>query len=413
MGLLWLYVAFCVLYLLRLLFHALCWRSHLPPLAPKAPVALPQNLNLPMRFVILFPAHNEALLLGEILEGLESLDYPQASYRVIVIADNCSDNTAEIAREKGVLVWERTNPDERGKGYALQWAIERLTTLRTDSTADSVLAEYEALVICDADTLLSSNLLWEFSEALQGGGKVLQARYEVLNVMESWRTRLMSCALALVHIVKPLGRERLRLSEGLKGNGMAFAREVVEKIPWGASITEDIEYSLSLCRLGYRVQFVSSAAVWAQMPTNAAQSRSQRQRWEGGRYHLIFTVAPALLKESFKSRSRILRDRAIEMLIPPFAEMFALPILLGGVSLLLGFFLKSRVGYAFAGAWGLLLVLQALYLILGLWVARVPAGVAWAVLGAPFYIVWKLGLYGAMLLRRTAGGWKRTERRAL
>ena len=242
----------------------------------------------------------------------------------------------------------------------------------------------------------------------------MQARYEVLNVNESWRTRLMSCALALVHIVKPLGREHLGLSEGLKGNGMAFVREICETISWsGASITEDIEYSLRLCRDGYRVQFVPEAAVWAQMPTTAAQSRSQRQRWEGGRYHLMFSVAPKLFRESLVRRNRILRDRAIELWIPPFAEMFALPILFLGISLLCG----SLGGVSFARhmalIWGILLLLQALYLFLGMWVARVPASVALSILAAPFYILWKFGVYGTMLLHRSAGGWKRTERKEL
>lgn len=409
-----LFLGFCVLYLLRLLFHAILLRPRLLALTPKQ-VVKTSALSSPVRFVVLFPAHNEALILGEVLEGLKTLEYPSEYYRILVIADNCTDETATIARQKGVLVWERENPDERGKGYALQWAIDRLNGMQErEPEADPALKNYEALVICDADTLLSSNLLHAFSKAIGRGGKVLQARYEVLNVNESWRTRLMSCALALVHIVKPLGREHLGLSEGLKGNGMAFVREICEKITWsGASITEDIEYSLRLCREGHRVQFVPDAAVWAQMPTTAAQSRSQRQRWEGGRYHLMFSVAPKLFRESLATRSRILRDRAIELWIPPFAEMFALPTLFLGISLACGYLGGLSIARHMALIWGILLLLQALYLFVGMWVARVPASVALSVLGAPFYILWKFGVYGTMLLHRSAGGWKRTERKEL
>ncbi len=418
-GLPLLYSACCILYLLRLLFHALLLRKQLLPLTPPdpsqppaPPTTLPEN---PTRFVVFFPAHNEEMVLGTVLDGLKHLDYPENAYRVVVLADNCTDATAEIARSKGVLVWERTNPDERGKGYALNWGIDKLRNItKTEANPDPVLAEFEAMVICDADTLLSPNLLRAFHTTIRQGGKVMQARYEVLNVGESWRTRLMSCALALVHIVKPLGREQLGLSEGLKGNGMAFVREIVERIPWeGASLTEDIEYSLRLCREGYRVQFVPSAAVWAQMPTTAAQSKSQRQRWEGGRYHLLVSYAPRLLVESLKTRSRILRDRAIEMFIPPFAEMFALPILLLGLILGASALFHFRSVPYFTSIGVLILALQGIYLIGGLWTARVPAKIALVLLGAPFYIVWKFSVYGALLLKRSAGGWKRTERRQL
>ena len=416
MGVPLLYCAACILYLLHLTLHALLLRKRLLPLAPSSATEAPPtpaSIDNPTRFVLFFPAHNEELILGKVLDGLKPLDYPASAYRVVVIADNCTDSTVEIAHSKGVLVWERVNPDERGKGYALNWAIDRLLKVESASS-DSVLAGFDAIVVCDADTILSLNLLQAFHESLIEGGKVLQARYEVLNVDESWRTRLMSCALALVHIVKPLGREHLRLSEGLKGNGMAFAREVVERIPWsGASITEDIEYSLRLCREGYRVQFVPAAAVWAQMPTTAAQSKSQRQRWEGGRYSLLFSLAPRLLAESLRTRSRILRDRAIEMFIPPFAEMFALPVLLLGLNLGISrLFHFPSVSY-FTVAWVFILVLQGMYLAGGLWIARVPAKIAVSLLGAPFYILWKFGVYGALLVKRSTGGWNRTERRQL
>ena len=140
-GLPLLFFGFCVLYLLRLLFHALLLRSRLLPLAPKAKVDVVAP-SPSTRFVVLFPAHNEALILGEILEGLKSLDYPPDLYRILVIADNCTDETADIAHQKGVLVWERNNPEERGKGYALQWAIDRLNAMRErEPEADPALKE--------------------------------------------------------------------------------------------------------------------------------------------------------------------------------------------------------------------------------------------------------------------------------
>lgn len=407
------FFACCVLALWRLLLAALPARSQVVTLTPpelgQARTGAGTQAGMPRgdsRFALLIPAHNEELLLGAALDSLKRLDYPVDRYRIVVIADNCSDRTAEIARGRGATALERTDTVRIGKGYALEWALE---TLREDDTF-----AFDAVVILDADTLVSPNLLTAFDAGLGSGHRAMQARYEVLNTSESWRTRLMACALALAHILKPLGRERLGLSDGLKGNGMCFARSVVEEVPWsGESITEDIEYTLRLCRAGIRVAFLPNAAVWAQMPTTGAQAVSQRKRWEGGRYRLLFTVAPRLLGEGFQKRSRLLRDRAMELIIPPFAELFALPLLFLGVCAAAGGGLGWRWAQGLAGAWAVILLLEAGYLFGGLWIARVPSKIALSILFAPVYIVWKFGVYAVMMAGRSAGGWKRTERREL
>ena len=415
-----LFFAGCVLYLLRLAIYAAGRRNEVAELRPTSRNDTPPNRTINSagrkRFVLLIPAHNESLVLGAALDSLNRLDYPADAYRAVVIADNCADDTAGIAEDHGATALVRFNDAEIGKGYALEWALQQLG-VGSDSTISprsNFSFDFDAVVILDADTQVSPNLLTAFETGLNAGNGAMQVRYEVLNVGESWRTRLMSCALALAHIVKPLGREQLRLSDGLKGNGMCFARSVVETVAWsGASITEDIEYTLRLCRAGVRIAFLPDAAVWAQMPTTGAQAVSQRKRWEGGRYQLLTKVAPQLLLEGFRKRDRILRDRAIELIIPPFAEMFALPILLLCVSatVFLSTGWRSAEGYAIG--WLIILFLQALYLFGGLWTARVPARVALSIFAAPFYIVWKIGVYGVMAVSRSAGGWKRTERREM
>lgn len=447
----------CALYLWGLLLAAIPLRRRLallqrPQPAGNSPAVFPvaaTTTDERPRFTLLIPAHNEALLLGAALDTLQTLQYPRDRYTIVVIADNCTDATAQIARQHGAVALERHDTTRIGKGYALEWALEQLlaaphalsqaktTSLSMETPAFSaasassspatsadnkvgtdadldIAAQFDAVVILDADTFVAPNLLAAFAQAFARGDKAMQARYEVLNEGDSWRTKLMSCALALAHIVKPLGRERRQLSDGLKGNGMAFAHEVVQTVPWsGESITEDIEYTLRLCRAGYRIAFLPDTAVWAQMPVNAAQATNQRRRWEGGRYHLLTRVAPQLLGEGIRSRSRLLRDRAIELIIPPFAEMFALPVALLLVSLLLGWLLHGPLLLLLAALWSVVLLLQVGYLLGGMWVARVPASVALSLFYAPFYVVWKFGLYGVMLATRSIGGWNRTERHEL
>ncbi|MCS6775572.1 MAG: glycosyltransferase family 2 protein [Chloroherpetonaceae bacterium] len=402
----------CALYLWRLLLAAMAVRKRLYTVPPSEMTGGPVS-PLP-RFVLLIPAHNEELLLGAALDSLQQLDYPRDACTIVVIADNCTDQTARIAREHGAIALERFDTEKIGKGYALEWALHFLLNPADNSVSTAVLHAFDAVVILDADTQVSPNLLAAFARGLQAGEQVMQAHYDVLNVHESWRTRLMACALALAHVVKPLGRERLGLSDGLKGNGMCFSRAVVQSVPWsGESITEDIEYTLRLCRAGYRVAFLPEARVQAQMPATGAQAVSQRKRWEGGRYRLLFTVVPDLLREGLRRRSRILCDRAMELIIPPFAEMFAVPLALLAICLAVAGTCRWPWAWGLTWAWAVILALQAGYLIAGLWVARVPAQVAFSLLYAPAYIVWKLGVYLVMALTRSAGGWKRTERHQL
>ena len=414
----YLFFAGCALYLLRLMVSAAGRRNQVAALHPTDATNIAQNRAADAagrkKFVVLIPAHNESLVLGAALGSLNRLDYPADAYRLVVIADNCADDTATIAAKRGATPLIRFNDAERGKGFALEWALKELGVGGEAKAPALAGFDFDAVVILDADTQVSPHLLSTFEAGLNAGNGAMQVRYEVLNVGESWRTRLMSCALALAHIVKPLGREQLRLSDGLKGNGMCFARPVVEAVRWsGASITEDIEYTLRLCRAGIRIAFLPEAAVWAQMPTTGAQSVSQRKRWEGGRYQLLTKVAPQLLIEGFRKRDRILRDRAIELIIPPFAEMFALPIALLGISAAVALATRWRSAEIYAAGWLIILFLQALYLFGGLWVARVPSRVALSIFAAPAYIVWKIGVYGVMAVSRSAGGWKRTERREL
>jgi hypothetical protein len=149
------------------------------------------------------------------------------------------------------------------------------------------------------------------------------------------------------------------------------------------------------------------------MPTTAKQSASQRKRWEGGRYGIIARVAPGLLAQAVRRRSPVLFDRAIDLIIPPFAEMFAAPCALLCVCLAAGLAFPGRTFEFLALGWALVLLLQAGYLVGGMWVARIPFSIAVTALYAPGYILWKFGLYGAMLVSRSSGGWRRTERRKL
>lgn len=401
----------CIVYLLLLLGAAALSRR---PARRFADAPLPEPTA---SVAIVVPAHNEELVLAATLRSLLEQNYPIALREIVVVADNCTDSTAQIAREHGVTVLERFNTEERGKGYALAWAISQLLARPQPP---------EAVVIVDADTWVATDFLRIMAARLKThrdvqGRCALQGRYGVLNTTDSWRSALMAGAFDLVNHVRPLGYDRLGLTVTLKGNGMAFTREILEQARWqGHSITEDLDYGLDLIRNhNLRVRYVPEALVLAQMPVTAEQATSQRQRWEGGRYRLLRERALPLLWEGLRRRNLPLLDVAVALFVPPLAELAALLALCGGLITLGG---KAHLLHA-PTLFGLLWTLTALgflsYVLGGFLVADASRQVYGALLKAPFYIFWKLALYaiGPLKRRKAASGsapeWVRTDRMAM
>lgn len=348
------------------------------------------------RLLVLVPAHNEAAVIERTVQSLLAMDYPQDLFRVQVIADNCVDDTAALARSAGAAVWERQHASLRGKGYALQFAYEK------------VLAEgwAEAVVIVDADTEVSANLLGAFAARVQAGAGAVQAFYGVLNPLASWRTRLVTIALAIFHRLRGRARARLGVSNKLNGNGMCFTAATLRRVPHEAfSIAEDLEYGIALGRAGIAVSYADEAEVRAEMVSTAKAAESQRQRWESGRAQMRQLYGWPLLGAAFRQRSALLLDLALDVLVPPLSTVALFTLLLAALGLLLAWFTGIAL-FALPG----LLALAALLL-------HVLRGVVLSGLGlqgwldlalAPGYVVWKL------LLRFQRKGpkdeWVRTTR---
>ncbi len=344
---------------------------------------------------ILVPAHDEALVIGQLLASIAALDYPASCYQVIVVADNCSDETAHIARATGALVYERTDPGKRAKGYALQWLLQQLAADRRT---------FDTYIIVDADSSLSPSFLRQMAGELARGAQVVQARYLVRNPNESWASGLRAVAFTLFNHVRPLGRLRLGWSAGLKGNGMCFRRDVLERFGWGASsLAEDVEFHTHLLQAGLRVIYAPETLVTAEMPTSLKQARSQQARWEGGRLALIRNCALPLLGSGLRQRDLARLDAAAEIIVPPLSVIVLLVMLCAGVALLLGW---APTLWLAAG----LIAALLLYLVAGIILARLSLRAYLSLLVAPVYIGWKCWVYVAALFGRSGSSWVRTGR---
>jgi 1,2-diacylglycerol 3-beta-glucosyltransferase len=353
-----------------------------------------------LKFDIIVPAHNEEAGIARTVTNLSALDYPAALRRILVVADNCSDSTADRAREAGATVLVRHDTEKRGKGFALAHAFERSLS---DGFADAV-------VVVDADTEVSPHLLHSFGLRLEAGAHAVQAHYGVLNPHTSWRTRLMTIALALFHKVRSLGRERLGVSCGLRGNGMCFSHRVIREVPHDAfSIVEDLEYGIRLGRAGHRVHYAWEAEVLGEMVSSEKAARSQRRRWEGGRWAMTKQFGVPLLGEALRKRDGVLLDLAMDLLVPPLSYVVlgavGLSVAAGALSLWQGFApLGTAAGAFCVGSLGL-------YVLRGWWVSGMGARGLLDLMSAPFYVLWKVWLMVAGP-RDKKGEWVRTTREA-
>ncbi|MEI9953270.1 MAG: glycosyltransferase [Pseudomonadota bacterium] len=348
------------------------------------------------RFRFIVPAHNESAGIAATVQSLLSVDYPRALFDVLVVADNCQDDTAEQARRAGAVVLERHDTQRRGKGYALLLAFSELPP------------EVDAVVVVDADTLISSNLLWAFAARRDLGAVAAQADYAVRNPNASWRTRLIAIAFGAFHIVRSRARERLGLSCGLRGNGMCFSAQILAQVPHNAfSIVEDVEYGLRLGEAGHRVHYADEAHVYGEMVTTAAAATSQRRRWEEGRKELVKRNAVRLLREGFARRNRVLFDLALDLLVPPLSRI-AVASLVGALA---AFALSvwSRSATLSGVSFGFCLVAVALYVLRGWTVSGTGARGLLDLCLAPVYVAWKASLRFRRVTRPTSS-WVRTER---
>ncbi|MBP1157364.1 MULTISPECIES: glycosyltransferase family 2 protein [unclassified Paenibacillus] len=254
-------------------------------------------------FAVLVAAHNEEQVVGALIENLKNLDYPKELYDIFVIADNCTDNTAQIARDMGVYACERHNPNLRGKGYAIEWMLKELWKMPR---------EYDAVVMFDADNLSSSDYLRHMNNDLCEGAKVIQAYLDTKNPNDSWITASYAISYFFSNRFWQLPRTNLKLANFLGGTGMCFETGLLKQIGWGAtSLVEDLEFSMRCVKLGVKPTFNQDAKVYDEKPLTFRASAKQRLRWMQGHFDVCRRYFFVLLWQGIKERSWTKIDAAI------------------------------------------------------------------------------------------------------
>jgi cellulose synthase/poly-beta-1,6-N-acetylglucosamine synthase-like glycosyltransferase len=364
---------------------------------PEPQTAVPPDANIRQRVAVLVPAHNESLGILSTLEHIKA--QLLSGDRLLVIADNCDDDTAAIAKATGAEIIERDEPGKRGKGYALDFGLKYLSL---DPPA--------IVIVIDADCRVEKNAIDQLAVTCATTRRPVQ----VLDLMTApdkspINLRIAEFAWRVKNWVRPLGLNALNLPCQLMGTGMAFPWEVIHSANLASSsIVEDLKLGLELTRSGSSPLFCSSARVTSQFPLSVAGAKSQRERWEEGHISMILKTFPYFIYEAVARRNMDLLALTLDMAIPPLS---LLVILLGGMSLVAGvaaLFGFSSAALAISATCIVVLVLTVFLSWCRYGRDILPPS---ALISVASYIFLKLPIYRRLLSGGAARQWTRTDRK--
>jgi cellulose synthase/poly-beta-1,6-N-acetylglucosamine synthase-like glycosyltransferase len=353
-----------------------------------------ESASPPVKVAVLIPAHNEAFGIGTTLEHL--LPQVCAPENLVVIADNCTDNTAAIARQYGVTVIERQDSQRRGKGYAVDYGVRFLEGNPP-----------EIVVLVDADCSVTPKTIDRIARLAKSVNRPVQATYLMEQPANpSSKDIISALAVKVKNLVRPYGLLRLGLPCLLMGSGMAFPWELIRQANLANNkTTDDMQLCVDLATVGYPPLYCPQGRVTGRLMELEA-AKSQRSRWEHGHIDMLLTQSPRLIKAALSQRRYDLVGLALELCVPP-------------LSLLVMLWLAATLCAFLATAFGVSWIPSALLGIAGLAIA-IATVLSWAKFGRedisgrslltiPFYILWKIPLYIAFLIQ-PQNKWLKTER---
>ncbi len=348
------------------------------------------------KVVIIVPAHNEEAILADRLSALAAA--ARGHTRILVIADNCEDSTAEVAKSLGIDVAERFQAERRGKGFALDFARLRLQQDPPD-----------VVVVIDADCTVEPSSIDRLVAACVATRRPCQAAYLQSPVANGSPTlQLSTFAFFIKNLVRQRGLQRLAGRVHLLGTGMALPWALFERTELATgNIVEDLQMGLELADGGYPPLLVEEAAVWTEAATET-NTLDQRSRWEGGYLQSAAKWAPRMLAYSVRRGDARGLWAALSLLIPPLALL----ILFDVAALVAALVVLWLSG---AHPWPAMLLSAALILAgAALFIAWLAGGSRFVTLGGlariPLYLLWKLPLYLGLARRGAPKEWLRTGR---
>lgn len=349
------------------------------------------------RCAVLVPAHDEAAVIGETVRALRT--QLGAGDTLLVVADNCGDETARIARTAGATVVERADAERRGKGYALDFGVRHLEV-----------GAFDALVIVDADCHITpADGVRRLARLAAATGRPVQC-LDLMHAPEDagLKTRVAAFAWRLKNWVRPLGWHAVRAPCQLMGTGMAFPWVMARQMQLAsAELVEDMKLGVDLALAGTPPLFCPEVLVRSTFPTAERAVQSQRTRWEHGHLGMIAAQAPRLFGQALRRADARLLAMALDISVPPLALL-----VLGQFGVLLLCALAAALGAGGGPPWGAVACLALFAMAVGMawwgWGRTVVS--ARDLLSVPWYVLGKLPIYLGFLRKRQKE-WVRTDRK--
>lgn len=263
-------------------------------------------------FAIITCAHNEEAVIANLIDNLKRLNYSDSLYDIFVVADNCSDKTAEVARAAGAEVHERfPAPDDgKGKGFALEWMFQRLYKMER---------QYDAVCIFDADNLVHPDFLREMNSRLCHGEKLIQGYIDAKNPNDTWVAGAFAISFWISNHIWHLAKYNMGLSCCLGGTGMCFDLGVLKKHGWNATcLTEDMEFTMKALMVGIPTTWAHDAVIYDEKPLTFMQSWHQRKRWAQGFFDVAGRYLIPMWKKALRNRDIVMLDGSVNIFQPYF-----------------------------------------------------------------------------------------------
>lgn len=317
------------------------------------------------RFAILICAHNEQSVIRGVIESLLAQDYPRQLYDIFVVADNCQDDTATVAKKAGAIVFERHNTQQQTKGYALQWGIERVVER----------GPYSALCVFDADNIMDSDFLRTMNDELASGQVAIQAYLDSKNPFDTWVTRAIALAYFVSNRFWLRPRNVVGISATLGGTGFCLHWDVLTRYGWDpGSLADDLDLTMRLIDDNIKVRYCYHTRTYDEKPLSFSLALRQRARWLQGHNDVALRWSWRMLKSSIWGLSLTRFDALLHLLQPVRLLLaFHILLLLGAARLLWSDSVILQKSFLLSlPGWGALLLFFVIYPVLILLIEKAP-----------------------------------------
>ena len=351
-------------------------------------------------FAMLVCAHNEEAVIASLVDNLQKLNYNNKLYDIFVVADNCVDNTAEVARKAGAIVYERFNDVEKGKGYAMDWFFNKLFNMER---------QYDAVCIFDADNLVHPNFLQEMNSRLCNGEKLIQGYLDSKNPEDTWVSGVFSISFWIVNHIWHLAKYNIGLSACLGGTGMCIEMGMLKRYGWGATcLTEDMEFTMKAMMENIPTTWAHDAIIYDEKPLTFKAAWNQRMRWAQGHFDVANRFMLPMFKKAFRERDLKVLDCTVNLIQPYFLMISTFFVLCSWIYEYIPFYTNIIYTILPMEVWTIIGIGQYIFPVACLWKIRASAKSWFYLLFYPIFIYSWIPITAIGWFRRHEHEWNHT-----